>query len=114
MNTEEVARDRPICKSWTLEQREGLKEFLAEERDDMSEMAYAQEYLGIAALDKRQFYSDDWINKVCNIDQSTQVIPRKGTTCGGFDLARMGGDYFTAEILKKIAQKNIIQVDHYT
>ena len=114
MNTETVARDRPISKSWTIEQREGLIEYLKEEKDDMSEMAYAQEYMGIAALDKRQFYSDDWIKKVCNINQNTQVIPRKGPTCGGFDLARMGGDYFTAEILKKIAQKNIIQVDHFT
>ena len=113
MDTETVARDRPISPSWTREQREGLKEFLAEEKGDMSEMAYAQEYLGIAALDKRQFYSDDWIDKVCNINQQEQIIPRKGPTCGGFDLARMGGDYFTAEILKKIAQKNIIQVDHY-
>ncbi len=113
MDSETVAHERPISPTWTIEQREGFIAFLKEEKDDMSEMAYAQEYLGVAALDKRQFYSDDWIKKVCNIDQSTQEIPRKGPTCGGFDLARMGGDYFTAEILKKIAQKNIIQVDHY-
>ncbi|KKL27036.1 hypothetical protein LCGC14_2389190, partial [marine sediment metagenome] len=97
MDTETVARDRPICKSWTLEQREGLKEFLAEEKDDMSEMAYAQEYLGVAALDKRQFYSDDWIDKVCHVDENEQIIPKEGRNYGGFDLARMGGDYFTSE-----------------
>jgi len=114
MDTETVARDRPICKSWTLEQREGLKEFLAEEKDDMSEMAYAQEYLGVAALDKRQFYSDDWIDKVCHVDENEQIIPKEGRNYGGFDLARMGGDYFTSEIFKKINDKNIIQIDHYT
>ena len=114
MNTEDVARNRPISKSWTIEQREGLIEFLKEEKDDMSEIAYAQEYMGIAALDKRQFYSDKWINKVCHIDQSKQKILEKGETYGGFDLARMGGDYFTAEILKKINDKNMTQVDHYT
>ena len=114
MDTETVARDRPISPSWTIEQREGLKEFLKEEKDDMSEMAYAQEYLGIAALDKRQFYSDKWIDKICNIDIKKQIIPSDGRNYGGFDLARMGGDYFTAEILQRIDRKNIIQIDHYT
>ena len=114
MNTEEVARERPICKTWTQEQKEGLIDFLKEEKDDMSEMAYAQEYMGIAALDKRQFYSEDWIDKVCHVDEKTQEIPETGRNYGGFDLARMGGDYFTSEILKKINPKNIIQIDHFT
>ena len=110
---ETVSRNRPICESWTQEQKDGLKEFLAEEKEDMSEMRYAQEYLGIAALDKRQFYSDKWIDDVCNIDENEQIIPEGGRNYGGFDLARMGGDYFTSEILKKIDDKNIIQIDHY-
>ncbi|MGR3175078.1 MAG: hypothetical protein ACUZ8N_10820 [Candidatus Scalindua sp.] len=113
MNTEEVANNRPISESWTQEQKDGLIEFLKEEKKDMSEMAYAQEYLGIAALDKRQFYNDDWIEKVCNIDERKQIIPNVGTNWGGFDLARMGGDYFTSEILKKVNQTNVIQIDHY-
>lgn len=113
MDTETVAHNRPISESWTQEQKDGLIEFLAEEKDDMSEMAYAQEYMGIAALDKRQFYSDEWIDKVCNIDEKKQIISQTGMNYGGFDLARMGGDYFTSEILKKIDRKNIIQIDHY-
>ncbi len=114
MNTEEVARNRPISETWTQEQKEGLIEFLKEEKDDMSEMAYAQEYMGIAALDKRQFYSDDWIDKVCYVDEKEQVIPKGGTNYGGFDLARMGGDSFTSEIIKRLTHTNFIQVDHYT
>lgn len=113
MNTEIVARDRPISHSWTQTQKEELIEFLKEEKDDMSEMTYAQEYLGIAALDKKQFYSDAWIEKVCNVDPK-KPISKDGLFLGGFDLARMGGDYFTAEILKKIAQDNVVQADHYT
>lgn len=113
MDTETVSKTRPICKSWTQDQKEGFIDFLKEEKEDMSEMAYAQEYLGIAALDKRQFYSDKWIDHVCHVDEKIQIIPGAGRTYGGFDLARMGGDAFTAEILKKIDDKNIIQVDHY-
>ena len=114
MDTETVAKNRPICKSWTQEQKEGLTEFLAEEKEDMSEMVYAQEYLGIASLDKKQFYSDKWIDEICNIDRTKQIIPTGGNNYGGFDLARMGGDFFTSEILKRITPKNIIQIDHYT
>lgn len=113
MNTEEIAHNRPICESWTKDQREEMIIFLKEEKEDMSEMAYAQEYLGIASLDKRQFYNDAWIEKVCNIDEK-EIISKEGLFFGGFDLARMGGDHFTSEILKKIAQGNVQQVDHYT
>ena len=114
MDTETVQRERPISESWTKEQKEGLKEFLEEEKNDMSEIAYAQEYLAVASLDKRQFYNDEWIDKVCHIDEAQQIIPPYGDNYGGFDLARMGGDSFTAEILKKVEEKNTIQVDHYT
>ncbi len=113
MDSETVSRNRPISPSWTKEQREGFIEYLKEEKEDMSEMAYAQEYLGIAALDKRQFYNDKWIDEVCHVNQDKQEIPEGGKCYGGFDLARMGGDYFTAEIFKKINPENIIQVDHY-
>jgi len=114
MDTETVSRKRKISPSWTQEQHDGLIEFLKEEKEDKSEMVYAQEYLAIAALDKRQFYSDKWIDKVCHVDEKTQIISRNGKNYGGFDLARMGGDYFTAEIVKKISKKNITQIDHYT
>lgn len=114
MDTETVSRKRPISESWTQEQHDGLIEFLIEEKADRSEMSYAQEYLGIAGLDKRQFYNDKWIDKVCHIDEKTQIIPNVGKNYGGFDLARMGGDSFTAEIIKRINETNFIQIDHYT
>lgn len=113
MDSETVSRDRPISESWTQEQSDGFKLYLAEEKEDMSEMAYAQEYMAVASLDKRQFYSDDWIEQVCALDQDMKVI-NVGTNFGGFDLARMGGDQFTAEILKRISEKQVFQIDHYT
>jgi len=113
MDTETVSQKRPICESWTQEQHDGLIEFLKEEKEDKSEMVYAQEYLAIAALDKRQFYGDAWIEKVCHVDEN-QITPKGGKNYGGFDLARMGGDSFTSEIVKKINKKNITQIDHYT
>lgn len=117
-NTEEVFNERPISEIWTQEVKEEALKFLVEEKADMSEMSYAQEYLGIAALDKKQFYNDKWIDKVCNIDRKTTpnvlYVNNNRPFYGGFDLARMGGDFFTAEILKKINSTEVIQADHYT
>lgn len=112
-NTEEVLQERELSESWTLEQRDGLRQHLLEEKKDMSEKAYAQEYLGVAAIDKNQLYPDAWIEKVCVIDE-TQMFSKDGDNYGGFDLARMGGDQFSAEIIKKISETNYIQTDHYT
>lgn len=114
-NTEEVLAERPISPSWTKEQREGLRIHLAEEKEDSSEMMYAQEYLGIAAKESRQFFKNDLIDAICCQDEK-QRIGKLGLFYGGFDLARMGGDYFTAEILKKIEMHDgfkIIQADHF-
>lgn len=111
-STEDVLEERPISKGWTEFQRESLRKHLEEEKNDMSEMAYAQEYLGVAALDKRQFYSDDWIERVCCQDPH-EDISREGDCVGGFDLARMGGDEFTAEILKRKSQNIWQHADHY-
>ncbi len=111
-NTEEVLAERPISADWTEEQREGLRLHLEEEKESMSSQTYAQEYLGIAAIDRKQFYSDEWIEKVCNIDPKQEFL-KQGYFFGGFDIARMGGDQFTAEILRKISNRDIRQVDHY-
>jgi hypothetical protein len=112
-DSETVIHNRPISESWTQEQREEAIAYLKEEKEDKSEMAYAQEYLAIAALDKRQFYSDAWIERVCCQDDKLPV-GSYGDFYGGFDIARMGGDEFTAEILKKVSKEKIIQADHYT
>ena len=112
-NTEQVFHERPLSEVWTEKIKEGAIQFLAEEKNDMSEKSYAQEYLGIASLDKNQLYSDEWIKKVCTIDEHEQIT-KEGDFFGGFDIARMGGDSFTAETLKKLSQTNIRQADHYT
>lgn len=111
MDSETVAHNRPISPSWTQEQKDNFIEFLKEEEEDMSEMAYSQEYLAVASLDRRQFYSDDWIKQVCCLDMDMKVSD-EGVNFGGFDLARMGGDQFTSEILKKLNKTQ--QIDHYT
>ncbi|KKK83291.1 hypothetical protein LCGC14_2794860, partial [marine sediment metagenome] len=90
------------------------KKYLDQKQAELSPIAFATEYLGEFLDDYNRKFSDDWIKKVCHIDEKEQIIPKIGKNYGGFDLARMGGDSFTSEILKRINPKNIIQIDHFT
>ena len=112
-DSESVIFNRKISETWTQEQREEAIRHLAEEKADKSEMTYAQEYLAIAALDRKQFYSDAWIQKVCCVDEKMHLT-LLDNNFAGFDLARMGGDQFTAEVFHKNSPKDVRQIDHYT
>ncbi len=108
----DVMNEREICATWTEEQRKGALKLLEDERKEMTDLQFGQEYLGLFMEDLRRFYDDGWINRVCVLDETINYS-KDGLNFSGFDLARMGGDYFTAETLKKIRERHIIQVDHF-
>ena len=110
-NSEEVAKSRPITETWTKERHEGALRHLEEEKKDMSELQYAQEYLGEFIDDLRQFYSDEIIDKACTL-KPAQIIDRRHPHFLGCDIARMGGDYGTWEIIKKIDNEHFEHVYH--
>ena len=108
-STEEVFENRPISKSWTKEQRKEALQFLEDEKEDMSRLEYAQEYLAIASDEIRQFFNDDLI-------RSRMVLTREKICIGkdnkflGVDVARMGEDesvLFSVERIKRIRLKQI-------
>jgi|TARA_R100000501_G_C2621130_1_gene114371 hypothetical protein len=89
VSTDEVYTDRPISESWTKDRKEKALKFLESEKRELSELQYAQEYLGLAVEELRQFFSEELIDKCCTID------PKKkydilGTTFQGIDVGRMG------------------------
>ncbi len=77
------------------------KEFLESQKEMMSELEYAQEYLAKFLDDLRRVFSEEWIKKVCTI-KDPQAIIRDATYYMGNDLARMGEDKSTFEIFHKI------------
>jgi hypothetical protein len=117
-NTEEVIFNRPISESWTKEQREEAINLLAEEKKEMSELEYAQEYLAIPSHNLKHFFDDDLIERVCHLKRPEQeqvpIILEMGYRYSGHDLARMGGDQFTTEVLWKREGKRIKQIDSYS
>lgn len=96
-NTEKVINERAISESWTEEQKRKALEFLEQEKKEKSELQYGQEYLGLFLDDLRRFYSDEWIDKVCRLKRQDNLP--KSDNYLGCDIARMGGDKTTYEIL---------------
>lgn len=99
VSSEEVINTREINEFWTEKKKTAALQFLEEEKKDKSKTYYGQEYLGLFLDDLQQFFDDELIRKVCVL-RRPEVIDRTKKYIMGNDLARMGGDQFTAEILK--------------
>jgi len=102
ISTEEVMKNRPISDSWTEEQREGALRILDEDRKEMSEIEYGQEYLGLFLDELRQFFPDELIDKCCILQRNPNMT---GDKFLGVDIARMGDDESTFEVINKLDGK---------
>jgi hypothetical protein len=110
VTSEDVIRNRLISNTWTETQRAEAIRFLEEEKADMSDLQFGQEYMGKFLDDLKQFFSDDWIMKVCTAQRTP--CDRDSTYVMGCDLARLGGDASTFEIFKKLGDNRVIQVEN--
>lgn len=107
VNSEEVANARPEP------QRSIMLAYLEREKARMSPMQYAQQYLAQFQEELGQFFPDALINKAQQLDRIffdaqdnfKAEYYRNGTFFLGVDVARMGGDETTFEILEKKDKK---------
>jgi hypothetical protein len=110
-SSEEVIKNRKISETWTAEIREKSIKFLDDERKSMSELRYGQEYLGLFLEDLRSYFPPELIERCC-----TAKRPERIKVCDqhymGCDLARMGGDETSFEIVRRIREDLIIQVEN--
>jgi hypothetical protein len=111
ISSEEVIKNRPISASWTIKQHEEGIRMLDEEKLDMGELAYSQEYLGLFVDDLRRFFPDKIIDKCCVLKRNPQYY-REGRLFLGLDIARLGDDSSTFEIFNKLDNENIHQVEN--
>jgi len=110
-NSEEVIKNRPVSEGWTEKQREGALRLLEEERAELTELQYGQEYLGLFLEELRRLYSDEWISKVCILKRDGII---RGKTYFGGDIAGMGGDKNSFESFDKLSENKIRQLDSET
>lgn len=109
ITSEEVIEQREINDNWTQQRKDAAKRFLEQQKAQMSEMEYAQEYLGKFVEELRQYFSDEWIQNVCT-EQPENHINQRYDFYLGCDIARMGGDETSFEVVKRIDKENYIHV----
>lgn len=110
VNSEDIINNRPISESWNIIQKEKAIEFLRREKQRMTELEYSQEYLGQFVDELMQFFPDKLIlNCMKAIRPETLSIARDYYI--GIDVARMGNDETTFEIIDKRAEL-LIQIEN--
>lgn len=96
----QAIHERPLSDGWTQQQRDAAIQFLEEERRDMSELQFGQEYMGLFLDDLQQFFDDALIESCC-IRRRDAHLSSKYPLYMGVDIARLGGDHSTFQIIQK-------------
>lgn len=100
LNSLDVIEKREIGKSWTEAQRTKAFEFIESEKLRMSVREFGQEYLGQFLEELSQFFPDEIIRR--SMIQQRQDVGKEGRDFYlGVDVARMGGDKTTFEIIER-------------
>ncbi len=91
------------------------KEFLETEKERMSELMYAQEYMAIFTDDLKRLYDDQWIKDVFTLPKPEDSSIPSGPNSGrdyflGVDIARLGKDDTTFECLDGTDTDNVFQI----
>lgn len=85
------------------------KEFLKEQKERLPKLAYAQEYLAVFTDELRRIFDDELIKKICIIKRREVINRKNGQFYIGVDVAGLGDDECTFEILEKFADKSLEQ-----
>lgn len=114
ISTEECYKNRQLSSTWTAERKEKALKFLENEKKTLSALQYAQEYLGIAVEDLRQFFPDDVIARCTVLSQMTShevSAPNRlaGDIFLGVDIAQMGEDESVFASVKRIDKDHFAQ-----
>lgn len=108
-SSEEVIKTRPLSNDWTQTQREAAIRFLEGEKSDMSQLQYGQEYLGLFLDDLQRYFPDKLIDKCCTAKVPPSITHQRPYYLG-VDIARMGDDESTFEIIKFYHKESLIHV----
>lgn len=112
-DSETVVRERELCETWTQEQREKALQRLSEERGRMSALSYAQEYMGQPLDDLKQVFSDKLLAEVMKLKRRDRVWENRDYYLGQ-DIAGMGADLSTWEILDGTNKRAVEHVENIT
>ena len=106
-----VMQERKLTLTWTEFQRDKAIERIEQEKARMSALAFAQEYMGQPLDDLKQVFPDSLLKEVCVLPRPRQVLNDRQYFLGQ-DIAGMGKDLSTWEVLDGTDKENINQVEH--
>ena len=86
-------------------------EFLAQEKARMTKLQYAQEYLGEFIDELRQLFPDELIRKCMSLERDPYT-PTISNLFLGVDIARMGADESTFEIIKESKKNKLVHIEN--
>lgn len=109
-SSEDVIREREICDSWTEQVRDRALEHLEREKRRMSAKEFMQEYEGKFIDDLLNWFSEEWIQKIC-VGKRPDIINEDGRFYLGVDVGQMGKDASTFEIVEKIGDKKYVHIE---
>ena len=89
------------------------KEFLKKARERMTKLSYAQEYLAVFTDKLKQFFDTDLIKKLQVLKRPESINKNKKYYLG-VDIARMGEDLSTFEIIDRTNRENLIHIESIT
>ena len=87
--------------------------FLEQQKKVLTRAQYAQMYLGEFVNELSRFFSDELIKKCCTLKRPDSIRQERDYFLG-VDIARMGEDDSTFEVINKINNKSLIQVESLT
>lgn len=85
------------------------KEFLIDQKERLTRLAYAQEYMAEFTDELKRVFDDDWIKTICVLKRQPLTFPAKYYL--GVDVAGLGKDLTTYETVIKLPDKTIEQRD---
>ena len=100
-----------VADSRTEPQRTFMKDFQEKEKARMTRLQYAQEYLGEFVDELRQLFSDEIIRKACILHRRPYLLKRTNYFLG-IDIARLGEDEGTYEIIDRINKETLEQIEN--
>ena len=98
INTEQVYKNRQITAEWTQEKYDKSNIYLERQKKTLTDLEYRQEYLGEFLDDMRQWFDDDLIRTCMNTARPNSIVKGKNYFLG-VDIARMGEDESSFEII---------------
>ncbi len=112
-NSLDVVKNREVSDTWTQIQKEKAIAHIESKRLSMSALAFAQEYMGQPLDDLKQVFPDKLLREVCVLERPETIRPGRDYFLGQ-DIAGMGGDLSTWEVLDGTNRKSVRHVQNIT